>query len=126
MTKQDRKNKRSSNKKRAKHWNLVRNERDTLRAEYDQKFANHLNRIKSLNEVRTHAMAAAKRNGFGAKETALDMEKDQTRYTSSKQVFSQIQQKQDAEAKRKLSEKRYLTASSVPEAKKRKIMAKKF
>merc|ERR1712154_748729 len=96
MTRQDRKNKRSSNKKRAKHWKAVRTERDTLRATYDEKFANHLNRIKSLNEVRTHAMAAAKRSGIGSKESKLNMERDETRYTSSKQVFSQIQQKQDA------------------------------
>merc|ERR1719461_2352247 len=90
MTKQDRRNKRSANKKRAKHWKIVRNENDKLRANYDQKFNKHLNRIKALNEVRTHAMAAAKKNGF-LRKSAMDVSRDDVHYTSSKQMFAKIQ-----------------------------------
>jgi len=96
MTREDRKNKRASNKKRAKHWKNLREQRDNLRAEYDEKFDRHLERIKSLNEVRTHAMAAAKRGNIDKrKESRLNVEHDDTRYTSSKQMFAQIQKHQD-------------------------------
>eukprot|EP01084_Bolivina_argentea_P097204 174760_1 len=105
MTKEDRKSKRRANKKRGKHWKFMRNETDQLRAGYDEKFSRHLSRIKALNEVRTHAMAAAKKNGFMRKSSGLDVERDDTKYTSSKQMFAKIQQHEDnARKKRKLQQ----------------------
>eukprot|EP01084_Bolivina_argentea_P290956 499955_1 len=105
MTKKDRKNKRRNNKKRAKYWNDMRNENDKLRAKYDEKFEKHLERIKALNEVRTHAIAAVKKNGFmnNNKGNGMDMERDNMRYTSTNQVFGKIYEfEQNKLKKRKL------------------------
>merc|ERR1712130_553558 len=68
MTREDR-----TNKRRAKHWKNLREQRDNLRVEYDEKFDRHLERI----------------------ESRLNVEHDDTRYTSSKQMFAQIQKHQD-------------------------------
>lgn len=125
MTKQDRKNKRRANKKRAKHWKAVRNETDQLRANYDQKFNKHLNRIKALNEVRTHAMAAAKRNGFLKGKSVANIERDNTKWTSSTQMFSAIQGHQDDKNNRKrgMDKKSIISAVGTPPEKKQKIMS---
>merc|ERR1712130_141489 len=96
MSKSDRKKKRAANKKRGKHWKMLRNENDKFKAKYDAKFAGHLSRIKVLNEVRTHAIAAAKKNGF-LNKNAMDVSRDDTHYTSSKQMFAKIQKHKDEE-----------------------------
>merc|ERR1711902_411052 len=121
MTKADRRKKRAANKKRGKHWKIMRDEVDAFKSQYDEKFANHLNRIKALNEVRTHAMAAAKKNGFLRKGN-VNLERDDTRYTSSKQMFSKIQHHQDNKLKRKLENDSMASLSTPPE-KKMKIMS---
>merc|ERR1712154_18723 len=105
-----------------KHWKNVRNQRDTLRAAYDEKFNKHLNRIKSLNEVRTHAMAAAKND---ADRAGLNMERDETRYTSSRQLFAQIMDNETTaqeNSKEQLRDKTSLTQAFANPRKKQKVM----
>ena len=93
MTQKDRKRKRRENKRRAIYKKKIFEEKDKQRAKYDATFARHRNRIEALNEVRQHAMAAAKKEGF--------IKSDDTKYTSSNQMFAKIQSHEDDARMRK-------------------------
>ena len=124
MTKFDRKNKRRANKKREKFRNSLKNENNKLRAKYDEKLKSHLNRMKAWNDVRIHAMTAAKRKGYLSNNNNFNIQRDNTKYTSSKQMFAQIQQHQDNKnKKRQLLNEGIIEKSGIPPEKKRKIMS---
>ena len=87
MTKNDRKQKRRMNKKKAAHKKKLFDQKDKIRAKYDEHFSKHLNKLKSLNDIRQHTMAQAKKDGL---LNDNNNNNDTIKYTSSKQMFNKI------------------------------------
>ena len=83
MDRNEKQKKRRENKKRSMDKKRTFEVRDKERAKYDMEFAKHLDRMKALNEVRMHTMAAAKKDGM--------IKSDNTKYTSSLQMFTKIE-----------------------------------